>query len=151
MSISLTETDIQRVVEKFYTQVRKDSLLGPVFATKIADTDEAWKEHQAHIADFWSSIFHKTGRFTGNPMKKHAGLADITPEHFTHWLDLFTKTAQATLSEEKADIMTSMAQRIARSLQMGLAFHHDGAGKTDHPFKDFSIHASRSHTEGMTS
>ena len=38
MTIStLTEDDIAAVVEAFYAKVRKDPLLGPVFARAIAD------------------------------------------------------------------------------------------------------------------
>ena len=84
MTDVLTEKDIRLVVDSFYPCVRSDALLGPVFATRIEDTDAAWRQHQDHIADFWMSVFLKTGRFTGNPMEKHTRLSDITPEHFDH-------------------------------------------------------------------
>jgi len=151
MTSLLTETDIQRVVDHFYPLVRQDSLLGPVFMSRIEDTDTAWHEHQNHIADFWSSIFLKTRRFNGNPMTKHAGLAEITPEHFTHWLELFGETAQVVLSEAKANTITEMAQRIARSLQMGLAFSREKAGEFDHSFSAYSALPKHLHSKKSTS
>ena len=136
MSTPLNEADIKRVVRAFYAEVQKDDMLGPVFAQRIAP--HAWDQHMDHIADFWSSIFLKTGRFTGNPMQKHAGLATITPAHFTRWLDLFQTTSDRVLDAPHAKAMQEMANRIGQSLQMGLAFHHDQEG-VDNPFKAFGV------------
>ena len=139
MSAPLTEDDIQRVVRAFYAEVQKDDMLGPVFAAHIAPNE--WDQHMDHIADFWSSIFLKTGRFTGNPMQKHAGLSSITPAHFTRWLDLFQTTSDRVLNPAHAKAMQEMAYRIAQSFQMGLAFHHDQEGEYN-PFKAFGISRS---------
>ncbi len=136
----LTETDIQQVVHSFYARIRADDMLGPVFATKIGEDD--WDRHEAHIADFWSSIFLKTGRFKGNPMLKHAVIPDITPAHFKHWLCLFAQTTEQVLGSGQAKEMQLMAERIAQSLQMGLAFNHEKDGRTDHPFKEFGLRRS---------
>ena len=73
----VSEEDIRRVVRAFYTQVQKDELLAPIFATRIGAGE--WEAHMEHIVDFWSSIFLKTGRFNGNPMRKHLGLETVTP------------------------------------------------------------------------
>ena len=151
MTEVLTEKDIRLVVDSFYNCVRSDALLGPVFATRIQDADMAWRQHQDHIADFWSSIFLKTGRFNGNPMEKHASLVDITPEHFDHWLYLFTKTTRSVLPQNKAEVIIEMARRIARSLQMGLAFNRDQTGETDHPFSAYSALSKHSQPESLKS
>ena len=63
MAALLSEADIQRVVRNFYQEVQTDDVLAPIFALKIGPED--WDAHMDHIADFWSSIFLKTGRFTG--------------------------------------------------------------------------------------
>lgn len=138
MSDRLTEIDIRRVVGMFYAKVRRDALLGPVFATRIENTDAAWRNHENHITDFWSSVILRTGRFSGNPMAKHMMLADITPAHFTRWLELFRETTKDGLSKEKADMFTDISQRIAVNFQKGLAFSRDNAGKSENPFKAFS-------------
>lgn len=134
-----TEDDIQRLVVAFYGRVRTDPVLGPIFAQKIPDDPKAWEMHIAHIGDFWSSIFLRTKRFTGNPMIKHTGLNGLTPAHFTHWLELFSDTAGQVLSPQQQTEVTEMAERIAQSLQMGLAFHMGKDGTADHPFTEFDL------------
>jgi len=138
MTTALNETDIKHVVQSFYTRVRQDELLGPIFATKIQG-DAAWDRHMAHIADFWSSIFLKTGRYKGNPLQKHIEVHGLTPALFSHWLALFQDTAARILAPEQAEEIHQMAQRIAQSLQMGLAFNYEKNGDTEHPFKDFGL------------
>jgi len=136
----LTEDDIRAVVRAFYARVRDDDLLAPVFATRIQGDE--WRAHEDHIASFWGSIFLQNKRFSGNPMQKHMALNGLTPAHFKHWLSLFEQTTQQVLTDEKASLMTEMANRIAKSLQMGLAFNYEKSGQKDHPFTEFGIHRS---------
>jgi len=140
MTVPLSETDIERVVKTFYEEVQEDEMLAPIFATKIGVND--WDKHMDHIIDFWSSIFLKTRRFKGNPMLKHAALKGLTPTHFNHWLTLFKKVSDRVLEPTQAQAMQTMADRIGQSLQMGLAFNFEKAGKTNHPFTDFGIRLS---------
>ena len=137
MTALFTESDIKRLVHAFYGSVRKDDLLAPIFAQKIPE--DHWPHHMKHIGDFWSGIFLKTGRFDGNPLQKHLAVNGLTPEHFGHWLWLFKTTADEVLSPEQADAIFTMAQRVAQSLQMGIAFHHETSGKTDHAFTAFAV------------
>lgn len=141
MSSLLTESEIRCVVKDFYARVQQDELLAPIFASKIADTD--WPQHVNHITGFWSSIFLKTGQFSGNPMQKHLGIEGLTPAHFTRWLTLFKNTADSALLPNQAKAMHTMAERIAQSLQMGLAFNYRKSGFIDHPFTAFEIKRSR--------
>jgi len=131
------EDDIRRVVRAFYAEVQKDDLLAPVFATRIGT--EEWDPHMEHIIDFWSSIFLKTGRFNGNPMRKHLGLENITPAHFTRWLGLFETVSNRMIEAVQAQAMQDMANRIARSFQMGLVFHYENTREGDNPFAGFGL------------
>ena len=133
----ITEQDICALTKVFYARVRKDQILGPVFNGKIGTDDAVWDKHIAHINDFWSSVFLKTGRFSGNPMSKHAALPGLTPEHFEHWLALFSEAAAQTLSPAKQAIFNETAARIARSLQMGLAFKYAADDIEPNPFLKF--------------
>ena len=135
--VTFEEADIEALVKAFYARVRKDPELAPIFASKIKTED--WPSHEAHILDFWSSVLRKTGRYSGNPMAKHARVAGLTPELFTRWLDLFGDTAKLLLSVEQAAFIDKTAHRIAQSLRMGLAFHYDGQGEEDHPFKAYGL------------
>ena len=135
----ITEEDISAITRVFYTWVRKDELLGPVFAGKVGTRDEEWAPHIQHINDFWSGIFLKTGRFSGNPMAKHAPLPGLTPAHFTRWLELFAKAGAQTLPPAKQTHFNNTAERIAKSLQMGLAFHNASKDIEPNPFAEFDI------------
>ncbi len=136
----LTESDIEKLVHAFYASVRKDSLLAPIFATKIEP--DTWPAHMSHISDFWGSIFLKNKSFSGNPMQKHLAIDGLTPSHFERWLSLFRISADQTLSVEKADMVHAMATRIAQSLQMGLAFNLEKSGAADNPFSNFGLRSS---------
>ena len=133
----LTEDDIRRLVEHFYARVRRDELLGPVFNAKIPEGH--WPQHLSHIQDFWSSVFLKSGRFNGNPLAKHILLSGLTPAHFTHWLELFQDTAETVLDPTSAIQFAAMANRIGKSLQLGIAVHHERSGESDGPFAQMGV------------
>lgn len=139
MDNSITRDDIARITKVFYAEVRRDPLLGPIFNGKLGTTDEVWDPHIAKIGEFWASIFLKTRTYKGNPMAKHAGLEGITPVHFSHWLELFAEAGQKTLPEVKQEMFNKTAARIAKSLQMGLAFHYDQDDTQPNPFAEFGL------------
>ena len=97
---TVTEDDIRNVVEAFYAKVRRDPLLGPVFARAIAD--DAWPAHLAVIQDFWSSVMRKTGRYQRNPFSAHLRVEGIRPELFDRWLVLFQETCNELLAPRSA-------------------------------------------------
>jgi hemoglobin len=116
----LSEEAIRAVLDAFYARVRRDPELGPVFARAIAD--DAWPAHMAIIADFWSSVMLKTGRYKRNPFAVHQGVEGLTPALFPRWLALFEETCRERLAPALADAMAERAHRIADSLQAGLFF-----------------------------
>ncbi len=122
----LTETTLAAFLDAFYARVRRDPLIGPVFAGKIPD--EAWPRHLATIHDFWSSVLLKTGRYKGNPFARHLGIAGIDPAHFARWLGLFEETATEVFVPEIAREIVERAHRIGDSLKAGLFFRPDMRG-----------------------
>ena len=114
----VTEAMIETLVRAFYGRVRADPVLGPIFTARIAD----WEPHLRKMFDFWSSVTLMSGRYHGTPMPAHARIAEIGPEHFGRWLELFAETAQDVCPPEAAALFIDRAQRIAQSLQMGIAF-----------------------------
>ncbi|PXW62901.1 group III truncated hemoglobin [Methylobacterium sp. B4] len=122
----LTETALAAFLDAFYARVRRDPLIGPVFAGKIPD--EAWPRHLATIHDFWSSVLLKTGRYKGNPFARHLGIAGIDPAHFARWLGLFEETATEVFVPEIALEIVERAHRIGDSLKAGLFFRPDMRG-----------------------
>ncbi|MFP7674472.1 group III truncated hemoglobin, partial [Marivita sp. S0852] len=79
----LDEDVLHDLVHRFYAKVRKDALLGPIFADRITD----WGPHLDRMVDFWSSVALMTGRYHGAPVPKHTSLP-ITSSHFNRWLAL---------------------------------------------------------------
>ena len=67
----ITEESIQALVQAFYMKVRNNVTLAPVFDGVIGTSEEEWASHLKIMCDFWSSIMLTSGRYHGNPMKKH--------------------------------------------------------------------------------
>lgn len=81
----MNDGDLQRLVDRFYTKVRQDELIGPLFNSAVAD----WNEHLEKLGAFWSSVMLTSGRYKGNPMAAHLRHAStIEPHMFDRWLDL---------------------------------------------------------------
>lgn len=115
----IDEAMIERLVRAFYDRVRGDPVLGPIFAQKIAD----WEPHLERMFAFWSSVTLMSGRYHGKPMAKHQPLP-IDAEHFDRWLALFTETARAVCPPAAAERFIQSSQRIAESLELGIASSH---------------------------
>jgi hemoglobin len=116
--VGVTEPMIREVVHAFYSRVRADKVLGPIFEREI---DGGWDPHLAKLCDFWSSVLLMTGRFKGTPMVTHARLAAIGGDHFARWLALFRQTAEELCPPPAAALFVARSQMIAQSLQLGIA------------------------------
>jgi hemoglobin len=112
----ITEAMIERLVHAFYDKVRADEVLGPIFDARIHD----WAPHLAQMCAFWSSVALMTGRYHGTPMVKHMPLP-VDAAHFDRWLALFEQTAHETCPGEAEAHFVERAQRIAASLELGVA------------------------------
>jgi hemoglobin len=112
----IDEPMIERLVRRFYDAVRGDALLAPIFAARIAD----WEPHLQRMFAFWSSVALMSGRYHGQPMKKHLPLP-VDAVHFDRWLALFEATARAECPPAAAEHFIERARRIAESLEMGIA------------------------------
>jgi hemoglobin len=121
---TLTEDDLNRVVEAFYARVRADAMLGPIFNGAIHD----WPAHLVTLQAFWSSVMLTTGRYKGQPMMAHARhAAALTPATFERWLALWRETTDALLPADAAAAMQEKAARIAESLMLGVDFYRNRA------------------------
>lgn len=116
----ITEEAIRRLVDRFYARVRRDELLGPVFVRAVGEDDGAWAGHLARLSDFWSSVMLRSGRYHGDPFSKHLRLPDLEPVMVDRWLAHFDETCAEVFEPDVADAFRERAERIARSLRMGL-------------------------------
>lgn len=109
---------IERVVTDFYASVRRDPLLGPIFAAKVTD----WPRHEALIVEFWASLLLLTGEYKGTPLQAHNALPGLDESHFRHWLHLFHESVSRCCDEFQARQFEERASRIARSFLMARAY-----------------------------
>lgn len=112
---------ISSLVDGFYTHVRADPVLGPIFDGEIGDE---WDEHLAKLKRFWSSIMLHDGSYSGRPMPVHMKLTGLTPEHFQTWLTLFEQTLGEIGASEAAQAhFMDRARRIAQSFQLNIFYN----------------------------
>jgi hemoglobin len=122
MTIQITEDDIAKLVSAFYTRIRDDAVLGPIFNGAIDD----WPNHLDKLEAFWSSVLLTTGRYKGQPMIAHVRHeGHMTAENFARWLTLWRQTSTEVLAPEAAAVFQLKAERIAESLQLGVQFYRD--------------------------
>tara|TARA_R110000824_G_scaffold390760_2_gene587418 strand:+ start:85948 stop:86412 length:465 start_codon:yes stop_codon:yes gene_type:complete len=112
----IDEAMIESLVHNFYEKVRGDDLLGPVFEARISD----WDKHLGVMCEFWSSIALTSGRYHGQPMRKHASLP-VGGMHFDRWLELFRVSAREVCPIAAAEFFILRAERIAESFELGIA------------------------------
>lgn len=112
------ESAIARLVERFYEKVRREPDIGPVFNAAVHD----WDAHKQLLTSFWSSVALRASSYRGNPMGAHRP-HPIRIEHFDRWLALWRETCVEELDESHAAQMIEYAERIGRSLKLGLGLH----------------------------
>jgi hemoglobin len=113
---TLDEAGIARLVDRFYDKVRADPLLGAVFNPAVHD----WDEHKRLLTSFWCSVALRANSYQGSPMTVHRAQPAIRGEHFERWLALWRGTVPEVLDETGTAQMIEYAERIGRSLRLGL-------------------------------
>lgn len=121
-SAGVTEDMIRDLVHTFYATVRSDPVIGPIFESEVED----WPAHLEKMCAFWSSVVLMSGRYKGHPMMAHARIPNIERAHFERWLLIFRQTAAAQCTPQAAHLFIDRAERIAQSLQIGIALHRSG-------------------------
>lgn len=115
--------DIYLLVSSFYSKVRKDNLLGPVFNNIIED----WESHLEHLTTFWeSSLFMSRkleNKYQGNPLQVHidvdkASNSKLTQTHFGIWLQYWIQTIDELFIGEIAENAKRRAQKMSTFMYM---------------------------------
>ena len=115
----MDEDGLHQVVRQFYTRIRQDAALGPIFNDAIQD----WPEHLEKLTDFWSSVMLTSGRYKGRPVPAHLKhMNRITPALFQRWLAIWADTTNEMMTPAAAQALQAKAGRIAESLQLALFF-----------------------------
>lgn len=117
-----TTADVKVFVDAFYTKVRADSLLAPVFASRVENGN--WQKHLNRMYAFWSAVLLFQRGYKGNPFAKHVGL-NIEAKHFNQWILLFKQTIDLHFSGEKANEAKRRADNMGAMFSMKLKYLRD--------------------------
>jgi len=121
-----SEDEVAALVAAFYSRIRDDEVLGPIFARHVSD----WDAHLPKMVDFWSSALRRTARYRGTPMPVHNALPGLDAALFARWVRLFRATTAAQDNAALQSRANELAERIAQSLWYGYQLHH---GREDLP------------------
>lgn len=112
----LQRKDIIVFVDSFYSKVKEDTLIGPIF-TEQAQVN--WDEHMPKLYNFWEDLLFGTDQYHGRPFPPHITLK-LKAEHFERWLKLFMETIDENFYGDKAEEVKWRALRIARNFMINL-------------------------------
>lgn len=109
-------SDINILVNSFYSKVRVDELLGPIFNAHISD--DKWPEHLDKLIDFWETNLFGVAKFKGNPTQKHINVDknlnySIEQKHFGRWLQIWFETIDELYEGEYADKAKNSARKMS--------------------------------------
>ncbi len=102
-------SDIELLVNTFYSNIRADDYLGPIFNERIGDK---WPEHLKKMYRFWQTILLDEYTYQGRPFAPHANLP-VDKSHFDQWLTIFHKTTDQLFEGEKANEAKWRAGKMA--------------------------------------
>ena len=89
-------------------------------ASKQGDVDLDSPAVLPLLVRFWCSVALGMHSYRGNPMAVHRGQTAIRAVHFARWLELWRETTREVLDEPAAAQMQDYADRIGRSLRIGM-------------------------------
>ncbi|MGB1269251.1 MAG: group III truncated hemoglobin [Flavobacteriaceae bacterium] len=111
--------DVALLVNTFYTKIRANDELGPIFNRAIDD----WDSHLIHLTNFWESQLFRKNVFSGNPLKKHVEVDEnnnnqLSNDLFGLWLQFWLGTIDELFQGHLADLAKDRARNIASFMFM---------------------------------
>lgn len=109
--------EVNFLVKTFYSIVREDELIGPIFNQQVKD----WDHHLERITDFWETNLLFVRNYKGNPVAVHVQVDQnnheaTTQEHFGRWLQLWFETIDAHFIGDNAQIAKNRARNMSTHL-----------------------------------
>ncbi len=117
---------IRLMVDSFYSKVREDELLAPVFNQRIADK---WPQHLEKMYRFWQTVLLGDHTYFGSPFLPHAKLP-VDKIHFDRWLELFNDTIDEHFQGEKAREARWRAEKMAEMFYHKIQYNRNNPSKT---------------------
>ena len=111
-----SRAEISLLVKTFYSKIKKDGCIGPIFLKAIPEDE--WEDHLEKLTDFWETNLFLIKKYKGNPMQVHQELDvknnyTITQKHFGKWLELWMSTLDELFIGEKAMKAKENARNIS--------------------------------------
>ncbi|MFT2008054.1 group III truncated hemoglobin [Pontibacter sp. 13R65] len=120
----LTLEDIKALVDTFYSRIREDELLAPVFEDRIKGN---WEKHLDTMYRFWQTVLLEERTYQGSPGMKHITLP-VGEAHFEQWLRLFYKTIDELFVGQKAQEAKWRAARMAEMFAQKISYFQRNKG-----------------------
>lgn len=115
-----TFEDIKNLVDTFYSNVREDDLIGPIFTRVIQDR---WDEHLGKMYKFWETVlFDDVYTYKGRPFPPHIPLG-LEQTHFNRWITIFDRTIdELFVDDETSEKAKKQAKTMAMLFQSKLEY-----------------------------
>ena len=110
--------DIQLLVDTFYSKVREDELLGPIFEERL---EGKWEEHLAKMYRFWQTLLLGEHTYYGSPLMPHLDMP-VEKQHFQRWVGIFHQTVDDLFTGEVAKEAKWRGNRMAEMFNYKIDF-----------------------------
>lgn len=120
-----TLDDVKLLVNTFYSHVREDELIGPIFNDRIADR---WPEHLEKMYRFWQTVLLDEHTYFGSPFPPHATMP-INESHFDVWLTLFRETVDSLFTGKIAEEAKWRAGKMAVMFISKINYYKDSSAQ----------------------
>jgi hemoglobin len=116
--------DIRLLVDTFYSRVREDELLGPIFEERL---EGKWDEHLAKMYRFWQTLLLGKHTYYGSPLMPHLDMP-VEKMHFQQWVMIFHQTVDELFTGEIAEEAKWRGNRMAEMFNYKIDFFRTNSG-----------------------
>lgn len=113
--------DIKLLVDTFYSRIRENELLGPIFNRILQDR---WPVHLEKMYRFWQTVLLEQHTYTGSPFMPHAKLP-VNKLHFDTWLGIWNPTVIELFEGEKADEAIWRGEKMAEMFLSKITYYQN--------------------------
>lgn len=113
--------DVKLLVDEFYAEIRRDTLLAPIFNGVIGDR---WSAHLAKMYTFWQTVLLGERTYSGSPFVPHASLP-VDSFHFERWVGIFNIVVDRNFKGALADEAKWRARQMAAMFEMKIMHHRE--------------------------
>ena len=104
-------------MRNFYSTLRVDPVLGPIFTAHVAD----WSAHHARLTEFWTLQTGGPGSaYDGRLIAAHGPL-DLRVDHFERWLTQWRQSCALHFPGPEGVELTALAERLGARMRASLA------------------------------